>query len=102
MPYSKKIVLHCPDGAAVKLEQLVEDFKQGGVTFIAVVGKDCAWVEDLIDGFVVGDGTKDRKPFRRASRCLQILSAPSFGGSRVPRRAQRPGWLLFRAPFSSP
>jgi len=60
MPYSKKIVLHCPDGATLKLEQLVEDFIQGGVTFIAIVGKDCAWVEDLIDGFVVGDGTKDR------------------------------------------
>ena len=60
MPYSKKIVLHCPNGATLKLEQLVEDFIQGGVTFIAVVGKECARVEDLIDETVVGDGTEDR------------------------------------------
>jgi len=60
MPYSKKIVLHCPDGPTLKLDRSVEDFIKDGVTFIAVVGKDCALVEDLIDDFVVGDGTKDR------------------------------------------
>jgi hypothetical protein len=42
------------------LEQLVEEFIQAGVTFIAVVGNECVRVEDLIDETVVGDGTEER------------------------------------------
>jgi phosphoheptose isomerase len=57
---SKKVVLSCPTGSTRGLPILVEDFVQRGVTFIAVVGQDCARIEDLIDEIVVGDGTNDR------------------------------------------
>jgi hypothetical protein len=55
----RKIVLTCPNGATLRLEQLVEEFIQDGVQFVAVVGMECERVEDLIDEFVVGDGTRD-------------------------------------------
>ena len=58
--YKRKVVLHCPNGAAPSLDKLVEDFLQQGVVFVAVVGKECSRVEDLIDELVVGDGRTDR------------------------------------------
>jgi len=30
-----------------------------GVSFVGVVGQDCAKVEDIIDELVVGDGTRE-------------------------------------------
>ena len=60
MPYLNKLVLTCPSGATLRLEQLVEGFMRDGVKFIAVVGNDCARVEDFIDELVVGNGTGDR------------------------------------------
>ncbi len=59
MPYSKKIVLRCQSGATLRLEQLVEDFLQDGVLFVAVVGLECDRIEDIIDEHVVGDGTDE-------------------------------------------
>ena len=53
-------MLNCPEGATLRLENVVEEFIQQGVQFIAVVGRDCARVEDLIDEIVVGDGRSDR------------------------------------------
>jgi hypothetical protein len=59
MAYPRKIVLNCPHGASSKLTPLVDEFIRDGVMFVAVVGKDCSPVEDLIDEIVVGDGTRD-------------------------------------------
>ena len=59
MAYLKKIVLYCPNGHDARLDSLVEEFIRDGVIFIAVVGKDCSKVEDIIDELVVGDGSRD-------------------------------------------
>lgn len=59
MRYAKKIVLHCPDGYDDRLDALVESFIRDGVLVVAVVGKDCGRIEDMIDELVVGDGTRD-------------------------------------------
>ena len=55
--YEKKVVLHCPAGYKPALGQMVEDFLKDGVSLVAVVGKDCAKVEDIIDELVVGDAS---------------------------------------------
>ena len=60
MTHARKVVLHCPYGATLALNRLVDDFLRHGVWFVAVVGKDCSHVEDLIDELVVADGSKDR------------------------------------------
>jgi hypothetical protein len=57
--YQKKIILNCPNGYRSRLDDLVEQFIRDGVTFVGVVGKDCAKIEDLIDELVVGDGSRD-------------------------------------------
>ena len=59
MPHPKKIVLHCQSGYTPRLNTLVEEFIRDGVIFVAVVGTDCAKVEDIIDEIVVGDGSRD-------------------------------------------
>lgn len=60
MPYAKKVVLYCRQGASLRLGPLVEEFIKDGVIFVAVVGKDCARVEDLVDWVVIGpNGTRD-------------------------------------------
>ena len=59
MPYSRKVVLHCPNGYELKLDDMVEEFIKDGVIFVGVVGRDCSRVEDLIDELVVGDGSRD-------------------------------------------
>jgi hypothetical protein len=59
MPYLRKIVLHCPTGYRVELERMVAQFLADGVVFVGVVGEDCSRVEDIIDEWVVGDGTDD-------------------------------------------
>lgn len=56
MPYSKKLVLHCPNGYDVRLDAMVEEFIRDGVVFVGVVGKDCEKVEEIIDELVVGNG----------------------------------------------
>ena len=57
MPYAKRIVLNCPRGYRVELDALVERFIQDRVAFVAVVGEDCAEVESIIDGLIVGEGS---------------------------------------------
>ncbi|HKM55257.1 MAG TPA: hypothetical protein VJY33_17765 [Isosphaeraceae bacterium] len=54
MPYSRKIVLHCPNGYEPRLADLVKGFVRDGVVFVGVVGKDCTLVEDVIDELVAG------------------------------------------------
>ena len=57
MPYQKKVVLHCPAGYQLALDQLIEYFLNDGVNIVCVAGKDHAKVEDIIDELVVGDGS---------------------------------------------
>lgn len=60
MPYAKKVVLHCPFGASLELDSLVEEFIRDGVRFVAVVGKDCKGIANLINWSVIGhDGRRE-------------------------------------------
>ena len=59
MPHPRTIVLHCPRGYDPRLDALVEEFIHDGVRVVAVVGKDCERVEDIVDELVVGDGSRD-------------------------------------------
>jgi hypothetical protein len=59
VPYSRKVVLHCPAGMPSGLDALVEDFIRDRVVFVGVVGADCEHIEDYIDECVVGDGSRD-------------------------------------------
>ncbi len=62
MKLAPRIVLQLPLGNPDALGPFVEDCLRDLVTLIAVVGEDATAVEDLIDGFVVGDGS-DRSRF---------------------------------------
>lgn len=59
MKYSKRIVLHCPNGYQFELDGLIEEFIKDGVKYVAVVGKDCSKVEDIIHELLVGDGCEE-------------------------------------------
>jgi hypothetical protein len=59
MAHPKKIVLHCPRGYQPRVDTLVSEFMRDGVSFVGVVGQDCARIEDIIDELVVGDGTRE-------------------------------------------
>ena len=61
MPYEKKVVLKCPAGYKLALDQMVEDFLRDGVALVAVIGRDCAKVEDIIDELIVGDGSNPER-----------------------------------------
>jgi hypothetical protein len=50
-------VLHCRSGDLAALDALIAKFIRDRVTFVGVVGKDCATVEDTIDELCVGDGS---------------------------------------------
>ena len=43
------------------LDQMVEDFLRDGVALVAVIGRDCAKVEDIIDELIVGDGSNPER-----------------------------------------
>jgi hypothetical protein len=60
MSFAKKIVLHIPSGYVRGVDDLIGKFIQDGVKFVAVVGKDCAQVEDMIDAAAIGDGSDSR------------------------------------------
>jgi len=61
MAYEKKVVLNCPSGYKPALDQMVEEFLKDGVALVAVVGKDCAKVEDIVDELIVGDGSNPHR-----------------------------------------
>jgi hypothetical protein len=67
MPYPRKVILNCPNGYQTKLDGLVEDFLRDGVTYIGVIGRDCAKVEDIIDELIVGNGTDKSRRILTAS-----------------------------------
>ncbi len=57
MAYEKKVVLKSSSGYKLALDKMVEDFLEDGVALVAVIGKDCEKVEDIIDELIVGDGS---------------------------------------------
>ena len=57
MPFARKIILHSPVSDEGLLDDFVEQCLRDEVSLIAVVGPDCAQLEDLIDEIVVGDGS---------------------------------------------
>ena len=57
MTLARKIILHSPVSDETVLDSFVERCLREGVSLIAVVGPDCARVEDLIDNIIVGDGS---------------------------------------------
>src|SRR5689334_22465464 len=61
MTYAPKIVLLCPIQDETALEPFVEACLRDKVELIAVVGKGCARIEDLIDEIIVGDGSDDSR-----------------------------------------
>ncbi len=61
MSYSQKVVIHSKSGTMSPLDELVEQFIADGVRFIAVVGAECALIEDIIDELVVGDGSREAR-----------------------------------------
>ena len=81
MAYASKIVLHCPTSYELRLDALVEDFIRDGVQFVAVVGKDCAKVEDIIDELVVGGGDRDYHLLTSSHPGKSIAEAIAFAGS---------------------
>jgi hypothetical protein len=82
MAYAKKVVLHCTDGYRMRLDPLVEDFIRDGVIFVAVVGKGCAEVEDMIDELVLGDdGTREYHLLTSSHPNQSIQEAIEFASS---------------------
>lgn len=61
MAYEKKVVLKCPSGYKLALDKMVEDFLEDGVALVAVMGKDCEKIEDIIDELIVGDGSNPER-----------------------------------------
>ena len=61
MPYQPAVVLALPLSAEDVLEPFVEACLVDAVALIAVWGKDCGEVEDLIDEIIVGDGSDDSR-----------------------------------------
>jgi hypothetical protein len=91
MSYARKVVLSCPHGATSKLDDLVEEFIRDGVIYVGVVGNQCAYVEDLLDEIVVGDGDRGcsiltashpGEPVEEAVRFARALTA-EFAGDDV-------------------
>ena len=71
LSHPEKIVLHCTHGYDSRSVDLVAEFVRDGVTFVGVVGEDCARVEEIIDELAVGDG--GREP------CLNLLTSSHPG-----------------------
>jgi len=67
VPYLPKVVLHCTSGVPKGLGTLVETFIADGVKYVGVVGKEAALTEDIIDEYVVGDGSDDTRYILTAS-----------------------------------
>jgi hypothetical protein len=92
MGFAAKIVVHCKTGHAYDLDELVEQFIADGVKFVAVVGIDCARVEDLIDELVVGDGSDESRhiltsshPWEPLEEVLAFARSISDGGATEPQ-----------------
>jgi hypothetical protein len=61
VPYGPKIALNCTSGIPKGLAGLVEAFIAAGVRYVGVVGPEASLTENLIDDYVVGDGSDDAR-----------------------------------------
>lgn len=61
MPFARKLILHVPISDEALLDGFVEQCLKDGVSLVAVVGPDCARIEDVIDEIVVGDGSGETR-----------------------------------------
>lgn len=61
MGYPSRVVLVSRSKPHVRLEELVEDLLRDRVRSIAVVGEECARIEDAIDELIVGDASDDSR-----------------------------------------
>ena len=61
LPYKPKIVLQTPLRADAPLAAFVEACLRDGVELIAVCGRDCVEVHDLIDDLIIAEGTDDSR-----------------------------------------
>jgi hypothetical protein len=55
-----KVILNCTSGYHAEIDPVVERLIAGGLTYIGIIGKDCAKIEDIIDEIAVGDGSNPR------------------------------------------
>ena len=92
MPHLKKIVLHCRNGYAQRINSLVEEFIQDGVIYVGIVGVDCARVEEIVDELVVGLGDRNydlltsshpNKSVEDAVRFANSLTGTYEGASQI-------------------
>jgi hypothetical protein len=60
MAYSPIIILYAPHYASPKLATFVAECIESEVQLICVVGADCERVHDVIDDFIVGDGSSTK------------------------------------------
>jgi hypothetical protein len=75
MTYAPRIILHAPPWDSTVLADFVEDCIRGGVVLICVIGEDCERVEDVIDQFVIGDGSDDTRFILTSSHEGETLEA---------------------------
>jgi hypothetical protein len=73
MPYSRKIVLHTPNGLSGRVEEVARQFIADGVVFVACVGQDCDAVEDLVDWVAVEAGSPERNFILTSSHSSESL-----------------------------
>jgi hypothetical protein len=74
VPYKAKVVLNCRPGVPTGLDQLVEAFLRDGVRFVAVVGESADRIEQLIDEFVVADGSDQSRYILTSSHPHETLA----------------------------
>lgn len=60
MPFSKKLVLHCPNGMPADMAELAAQFVADGVMFIASVGPACREIEELVDDASIAAGSPNQ------------------------------------------
>jgi FlaA1/EpsC-like NDP-sugar epimerase len=86
LSYAQKIVINSASGSTGALDELVEQFLSGGVKYVAVVGKDCSLIEDIIDELVVGDVSDESRfiltsshPDQRLEEVIEFARSISSG-----------------------
>ena len=57
MVYAKGIVLICNEGCSDDIGEFVEACLRDGVAIICAIGPNARHIEDVIDEFIVGDGS---------------------------------------------
>lgn len=60
MSFSKKIVLHCPNGIPASMTELAAQLVKEGVKFVAVVGPACREIENMVDDASISAGSPDQ------------------------------------------